>query len=59
MYAHLLCLGAQGHAQAHKGDGHQGQRVGGRKGGQQQHKQGDVQAPLLRAAKNDGRKSDV
>lgn len=51
MCAHLLCLGVQGHAQAHKGDGHQGQRVGGRKGGQQQHKQGDVQAPLLRASK--------
>lgn len=50
-HAHLLCLRAQGHAQPHERDGDQGQRVGGRKGGQQQHKQGDVQAPLLRAAR--------
>lgn len=58
-HAHLLCLRAQGHAKPHECDGDQGQRVGGRKGGQQQHKQGDVQAPFLRAASGSKRMSLV
>jgi len=50
LQSHLLRSRAQGHAKPHEYDADQGQRVGGRKGCQQQHKEGDVKAPLLQAA---------